>query len=202
MTVKFTSEREIESRLIAQLVAGESQWIYRPDLTTEASLWENFRKILERNNLAILDGKPLTDNEFRRVQTQLQFSNFFDAAKWLSGENGIAKVEVQREDSSLETIRLNVIHRDHIAGGKTVYEVVNQFGADKKSEMDRNRIFDVTLLINGLPMIHIELKNRQHPYMDGFRQIQKYLKEGQFTGIYSTLQMFVGAHPEFCVTAI
>lgn len=188
---KFTSEREIEDRLIAQLVAGESQWTYRPDLTNEDSLWQNFRKILERNNLAILDGKPLTDNEFRRVQTQLQFSNFFDAAKWLSGENGIAKVEVQREDSSLETIRLNVIHRDHIAGGKTVYEVVNQFGADKKSEMDRNRIFDVTLLINGLPMIHIELKNRQHPYMDGFRQIQKYLKEGQFTGIYSTLQMFV-----------
>ncbi|HIW06609.1 MAG TPA: HsdR family type I site-specific deoxyribonuclease, partial [Candidatus Ignatzschineria merdigallinarum] len=187
----YTSEREIENRLIAQLVAGESQWTYRPDLTNEDSLWQNFRKILERNNLAILDGKPLTDKEFRRVQTQLQFSNFFDAAKWLSGENGIAKVEVQREDSSLETIRLNVIHRDHIAGGKTVYEVVNQFGADKKSEMDRNRIFDVTLLINGLPMIHIELKNRQHPYMDGFRQIQKYLKEGQFTGIYSTLQMFV-----------
>ncbi len=188
---KFTSEREIEDRLIAQLVAGESQWTYRPDLTNEDSLWQNFRKILERNNLAILDGKPLTDNEFRRVQTQLQFSNFFDAAKWLSGENGIAKVEVQREDSSLGTIRLNVIHRDHIAGGKTVYEVVNQFGADKKSEMDRNRIFDVTLLINGLPMIHIELKNRQHPFMDGFRQIQKYLKEGKFTGIYSTLQMFV-----------
>lgn len=191
MTVKFTSEREIESRLIAQLVAGESQWIYRPDLTTEASLWENFRKILERNNLAILDGKPLTDGEFRRVKTQLQFSNFFDAAKWLSGENGIAKVEVNREDASLGTIRLNVIHRDHIAGGNTVYEVVNQFTADKQESIDRNRVFDVTLLINGLPMIHIELKNRQHPFMDGFRQIQKYLKEGKFTGIYSTLQMFV-----------
>ena len=191
MTVKFTSEREIESRLIAQLVAGESQWIYRPDLTTEASLWENFRTILERNNLAILDGKPLTDGEFRRVKTQLQFSNFFDAAKWLSGENGIAKVEVNREDASLGTIRLNVIHRDHIAGGNTVYEVVNQFTADKQESMDRNRVFDVTLLINGLPMIHIELKNRQHPFMDGFRQIQKYLKEGKFTGIYSTLQMFV-----------
>lgn len=130
---KFTSEREIEDRLIAQLVAGESQWTYRPDLIDEASLWQNFRKILERNNLAILDGEPLTDSEFRRVQTQLQFSNFFDAATWLSGENGIAKVEVMRDDASLGTIRLNVIHRDHIAGGKTVYEVVNQFGADKKS---------------------------------------------------------------------
>ncbi|MHC5225909.1 type I restriction endonuclease subunit R [Ignatzschineria sp. LJL83] len=188
---RYTSEREIEDRLIAQLVAGDSQWTYRKDLTDEASLWQNFRIILERNNLAILNGEPLTELEFRQVQNQLRFSNFYEAATWLSGENGIAKVEVRREDATLGTIRLNVIHRDHIAGGKTVYEVVNQFEADKKVEMDRNRIFDVTLLINGLPMIHIELKNRQHPYMDGFRQIQKYLKEGKFTGIYSTLQMFV-----------
>ena len=188
---RFTSEREIEDRLIAQLVAGESQWSYRPDLTDEASLWENFRKILQQNNLAILDGNFLTESEFNQVKNQLQFSNFFDAAKWLAGENGIAKVEVRREDASLGTIRLNVIYRDHVAGGKTVYEVVNQFGADKKSEIERNRIFDVTLLINGLPMIHIELKNRQYPFMDGFRQIKKYLKEGHFTGIYSTLQMFV-----------
>lgn len=187
----YTSEREIENRLIAQLVAGDSQWTYRKDLTDEASLWQNFRIILERNNLAILNGEPLTDPEFRQVQNQLRFSNFYEAATWLSGENGIAKVEVRREDAALGTIRLNVIHRDHIAGGKTVYEVVNQFEANKQVEIDRNRIFDVTLLINGLPMIHIELKNRQHPYMDGFRQIQKYLKEGKFSGIYSTLQMFV-----------
>ena len=57
--------------------------------------------------------------------------------------------------------------------------------------MDSNRRFDVTLLINGLPMIHIELKNRAHPYLSAFNQIKKYVAEGKFTGIFSTVQMFV-----------
>lgn len=55
----------------------------------------------------------------------------------------------------------------------------------------RDRRFDVTLMINGLPMIHIELKNKQHSYMDGFWQIKKYIGEGKFTGIFSAVQMFV-----------
>ena len=55
----------------------------------------------------------------------------------------------------------------------------------------RQRRGDVTLLINGLPLIQIELKSRSHPYMDAFRQIKKYDQEGQFRGIFSSLQMFV-----------
>ena len=57
--------------------------------------------------------------------------------------------------------------------------------------MNRDRRDDVTLLINGLPMIQIELKNRSHPYREAFNQIKKYLKEGAFRDIFSTLQMFV-----------
>lgn len=122
---------------------------------------------------------------------KLDFSSFYEAAKWLSGENGIAKVEVQREDASLKTIYLRVIKREDIAAGLSSYEVINQFQSRKKDETDRSRRFDVTLLINGLPMVHIELKNRAHPYMDAFRQIKKYLVQGKFTGIFSAVQMFV-----------
>lgn len=56
---------------------------------------------------------------------------------------------------------------------------------------ERDRRFDVSLLINGLPLIHIELKNRRHSYMDAFRQIRKYIGEGKFRGIFSAVQMFV-----------
>lgn len=72
-----------------------------------------------------------------------------------------------------------------------MYEVINQYSALKTEEDGRNRRFDVTLMINGLPMIHIELKNKQHSYMDGFWQIKKYIGEGKFTGIFSAVQMFV-----------
>lgn len=188
---KFTAEQVLEDTLIQNLISGDSQWTYRNDLHTEEELWENFRQKLEVNNKDVLKGIPLTEQEFRQVKNQLNFVNFYAAAQWLAGENGVAKVQVQREDATLGTIRLRVINRQDIAGGISSYEVINQFKSDKRSLEDRNRRFDVTLLINGLPMIHIEIKNRAHPYMDAFRQIKKYLKEGKFTGIYSSLQMFV-----------
>lgn len=187
--VKFTKEAKLEEDFINQLISGKSQWLYREDLRTEQDLWQNVKKILEQNNKAVLKEKMLTEQEFNQIKAQLTFPNFYEAAKWLSGENGIAKVQVQREDAALGTIRLNVINRADIAGGTTVYEVINQFTSRQESE--RERRFDVTMLINGLPMIHVELKNRQHPYMDGFRQIIKYLKEDKFKGIFSSTQMFV-----------
>lgn len=191
MAYKDTAEAVLENNMIKQLETGISQWTYRKDLRTEEDLWENFRQKLEANNQDVLNEVPLTSQEFQQIKNQLNFVNFYEAAKWLVGENGVAKVQVQREDASLGTIRLQVLRRQDVAGGISSYEVINQFESPKRSVEDQNRRFDVTLLINGLPMIHIELKNRAHPYMDAFRQIKKYLKEGKFTGIYSTVQMFV-----------
>ena len=84
-----------------------------------------------------------------------------------------------------------VMNHEHIAGGSSVYEVINQYRALADEDSRQNRRFDVTLMINGLPLIHIELKNKQHSYMDGFWQIKKYIGEGKFTGIFSAVQMFV-----------
>ena len=185
-------EQMIENKLIEQLVYGDSQWTYREDLKTEEDLWANFRYILEQNNKDRLNGEPLSDSEFEQVKNQLQFSSFYKAGEWLVGENGKVQVHVQRDT---EKIHLVVMNHEHIAGGSSVYEVINQYSALKSDDDDknnvRNRRFDVTLLINGLPMIHIELKNKKHSYMDAFRQIKKYIGEGKFTGIFSAVQMFV-----------
>ena len=185
-------ESMIEQKLIEQLVYGDSQWTYRKDLKTEADLWENFRYILEQNNKDRLDGEPLSDQEFEQVKNQLQFFSFYKAGEWLVGENGKVQVHVQRDTKRLHLV---VMNHEHIAGGSSVYEIINQYSAlntDENSNMPaRDRRFDVTLLINGLAMIHIELKNKQHSYMDGFRQIKKYIGEGKFTGIFSAVQMFV-----------
>ena len=185
-------ESMIEQRLIEQLEFGDSQWTYRKDLKTEEDLWKNFRYILEQNNKDRLNGEPLSDAEFEQVKNQLQFSSFYKAGEWLVGENGKVQVHVQRDT---ERLHLVVMNHEHIAGGSSVYEVINQYSALKSEEESnlpaRDRRFDVTLMINGLPMIHIELKNKQHSYMDGFWQIKKYIGEGKFTGIFSAIQMFV-----------
>ena len=185
-------ESMIEKKLIEQLIYGDSQWTYREDLKTEEDLWANFRYILEQNNKDRLDGEGLSDSEFEQVKNQLQFSSFYKAGEWLVGENGKVMVHVQRD---MEKLHLVVMNHEHIAGGSSVYEVINQYKALKSDDWDstdvRDRRFDVTLMINGLPMIHIELKNKQHSYMDGFWQIKKYIGEGKFTGIFSAVQMFV-----------
>ncbi len=185
-------ESMIEEKLIEQLIYGDSQWTYREDLKTEEDLWANFRYILEQNNKDRLDGEGLSDSEFEQVKNQLQFSSFYKAGEWLVGENGKVMVHVQRDT---EKLHLVVMNYEHIAGGSSVYEVINQYKALKSDDEDstdvRDRRFDITLMINGLPMIHIELKNKQHSYMDGFWQIKKYIGEGKFTGIFSAVQMFV-----------
>lgn len=186
-----TPELEIERQLIEQLISGESQWTYRPDLKNEDQLWDNFFEKLAQNNVALLADHPLTEQEKRQIKNQLNFINYYEAAKWLTGENGIAKVEVQREDASLGTIRLSVIWRDNIAAGKSSYEVVNQVERDKAYPQDQDRRLDTTLMINGLPLIHIELKSPRVAFLDAFHQIKKYDREGKLRGIYSALQMFV-----------
>lgn len=184
-------ESMIEQKLIEQLAYGDSQWTYRDDLKTEDDLWKNFRYILEQNNKERLNGENLSDAEFEQVKNQLQFSSFYKAGEWLVGENGKVMVHVQR---NTEKLHLVVMNHEHIAGGSSVYEVINQYRAlvdDDTTTKVQDRRFDVTLMINGLPMIHIELKNKQHSYMDGFWQIKKYIGEGKFTGIFSAVQMFV-----------
>ncbi|MCI8288059.1 MAG: type I restriction endonuclease subunit R [Lachnospiraceae bacterium] len=183
-------ESVMEKKLIDQLCCDESQWTYRPDIRTEEQLWNNFKYILEQNNKAKLNDVPLSDSEFAKIKNDLSHASFYDAGKWMVGENGKVYVHVQRGN---ETLHLMVMNNEHVAGGTSVYEVINQYQAFKSedAEGDRDRRFDVTLLINGIPFIHIELKNKEHSYIDAYRQIKKYIAEGKFHGIFSNVQMFV-----------
>ena len=62
-----TPELEIERQLIEQLISGESQWTYRPDLKNEDQLWDNFFEKLAQNNVALLADHPLTEQEKRQI---------------------------------------------------------------------------------------------------------------------------------------
>lgn len=183
-------EAKVERALITQLTSGISQWTYRPNIKTDAELWANFRDKLNKNNLGVLNGIEITDSEMEQIKNSMleACSTSYKAALWLAGEHGISQIELVREDASLGTVTLTVLNNREIAGGNSSYEVINQF---VPSTGERHRRFDVTLLINGIPLIHIELKNPDHPYMDAFRQIQNYCREGQFKSLFGFVQMFV-----------
>ncbi len=185
----MSSELSIENQFIHILSEKENQWRFRSDLKTEADLWSNFRNHLNRLNTAVLEGLALTDTEFERVRVELLrlTSSPFLASQWLRGENGVAQILLERESG--EKISLEAFRNKDIAGGTSAYEVVHQIVPDT----ERSTRGDVTLLINGLPIIHVELKKEsaKDGYMQAYHQIQRYAQDGFFNGIYATTQLFV-----------
>ena len=183
------SEQMIENQFIQILSEKENQWTYRPDLKSEEALWQNFRSHLNRINLAVLGEQPLTDKEFKQVK--VEFSRLtgtpFLASQWLRGENGVAQVLLERENG--KKVTLEAFRNKDISGGTSSYEVVHQVVPDS-SRVDRG---DVSLLINGLPIIHIELKKEsaKDGFMQAYYQIQRYAEDGFFKGIYATTQIMV-----------
>lgn len=191
-----SDELAVEHRLIEVLGEGHNQWNYRPDLKSEADLWDNLRHKITRNNLSEIGEHPITDKEFDTIKTELlsKTQTPFDAARWLKGENGIARITIEREDASLGSMSLILYSNRDIGGGISTYEVVHQIAKQKVNEDGRDRRFDVTLLINGLPIVQIELKKvtAKDGVYQAHNQIKKYAEEGLFrNNIFSTLQLFV-----------
>ena len=194
--IQHHEEAEVEARLIQVLGEGHNQWTFRPDLKSEDDLWQNLRHKIIQNNQAELNDVTLTDKEFVLLKTELlsRTQTPFGAAKWLKGENGIARITIPREDVSLGAMSLVLYSNRDIGGGISSYEVVHQIAKQRSSADGRDRRFDVTLLINGLPIAQIELK--QVTTKDGiyqaFNQVKKYAEEGVFrNNIFSTLHLFV-----------
>ncbi|MBX0319058.1 type I restriction endonuclease subunit R [Shouchella clausii] len=194
--IPHNDEAEVERCLIEVLGEGYNQWNYRPELKSEADLWNNLRKIITQNNLSEIGEVPITDKEFDTIKTELlsKTQTPFDAARWLKGENGIARITIEREDVSLGSLSLVLYSNQDIGGGISTYEVVHQIAKQKANLDGRDRRFDVTLLINGLPIVQIELKHvsAKDGVFQAYNQIKKYAEEGMFrNNIFSTLQLFV-----------
>lgn len=185
-------EAQIEKTFIGILTERENQWTFRADIKTEAALWENLRGHINRINIAMLDGEQLTDNEFNQIKNEFRrlTQTPFSASQWLRGENGIAQITIEREDISKGKVSLTLFSNKDIAGGISSYEVVNQIVPATEGQISRG---DVTLLINGLPIIHVELKSElaKDGYRQAFDQIERYAQSGFFDGIFSTVQIFV-----------
>lgn len=190
-----TKEAQLEQNLIDLLCARHGQWTFRPDLKTEEDLWNNLRNIIEIRNKSELNDNALTDSEFERIQSEILANTKtpFEAAKWLRGEKGKCSIVLER-DNGLGRIELVIYSSNEKNGGFSSYEVVHQIAKSKSNLEVRNRRFDVTLLICGLPIIQIELKTAiaKDGVKQAYYQIEKYIDEGTFSNtIFQTLQLYV-----------
>ena len=196
----FNSEAEFEAALIKKLTdeCGWDKKILRN--YSEKDLIKNWADILFQNNRQIdrLNDYPLTEGEMGQIleqikslRTPVKLNGFFNGGSILiKRDNEDDKAHFGKE------ISLKIYDRKEIAAGKSRYQIVEQPQFPVHSDIKSQRRGDLLLLINGMPVIHIELKNTNVPVSQACYQIQKYAGEGIYTGIYSLVQIFVAMNPE------
>lgn len=193
--IKNQSELMFENEVIDYLttIGGVRQWEYKKDIKTTEQLWGNFKKILEQNNRARLE-YPLSMTEFNQVKKVINMIETpYQAGQFLYGVNGVSEIEVDLDNG--KHVFLTVFDQVQVGGGSTVYQVVNQIERKRIVDGKQDRRFDITLLINGLPIIQIELKKSLHSATESLNQMEQYIAEKQFSDIYSTLQILVAMTP-------
>lgn len=195
----FQKEADFEEALIKVLAdkGWEKEVIKNP---TEQDLIRNWAKILYDNNRGIdrLNNYPLTDGEMQQIIEQI--TELRTPLK-LNGLINGKTVSIKRDnpDDKLHCgteISLKIYDRREIAAGQSRYQIAQQPVFPSKSKMLNDRRGDLMLLINGMPVIHIELKRSGVPVSQAYNQIEKYSYEGVFTGLFSLVQVFVAMNPE------
>ena len=198
----FTKEADFEASMIQMLIkyGWEHEVLHN---YTEQQLIKNWADILFENNRAIdrLNDYPLTDGEMQQIlehigklKTPLKLNGFING--------GNVHIIRDNPDDSLhfgKEVSLKIYDRKEIAAGQSRYQIVQQPKFPTKSKMLNDRRGDLMLLINGMPVIHIELKKTGVPISQACNQIEKYANEGIFTGLFSLVQIFVAMNPDEAV---
>lgn len=195
----FTSEAQFEAALITELSnkGWEKTVLKNP---TEADLLKNWAQILFENNRKqdSLNDTPLTDGEIQQIleqiaelRTPLKLNGFINGKTVaITRDNPADTLHFGKE------ISLKIYDRREIAAGQSRYQIVQQPRFISQSRILNDRRGDLMLLINGMPVIHIELKKSGVSVSQAYHQIEKYAQEGIFTGIFSLLQVFVAMEPQ------
>lgn len=168
------SEYALENDVIQQL---ENLGYERVKIRNTAQLTDNFRNIINERNADKLKGKPLSDSEFKRMMIDISDKSVFDSAMILRD-----KYVLTRDDDTKAYIEL----LDQDKWCKKTFQVTNQVTVEDKY---KGR-YDVTILINGLPLVQIELKRSGVAISEAFNQVQRYQRHN-FTGLFKFIQMLI-----------
>lgn len=195
----FKSEAEFEEALIKVLkqYGWEDKVLKYP---TEADLIQNWADILFENNRGIdqLNGVPLTQSEMQQIIEQV---NELRTPLKLNGFINGRSVAIKRDNPADvlhygKEVSLKIYDRHEIAAGQSRYQIVQQPMFPAHSKILNDRRGDLMLLINGMPLFHLELKKTGVPLSQACIQIEKYSYENIFTGLFSLVQIFFAMTPE------
>lgn len=170
----YESEARLEDRMLDQLV---KQGYEKVQINDVKDLENNFREQVNRHNKIELKNKPLSDKEFEKLMVKISGKGVYQSANELR-----QKQFIERDDGS--KVYIELFNKNDWC--KNIFQVTHQTTVEGKYV---NR-YDVTILINGLPLVQIELKRRGNDMKEAFNQIKRY-KRHSYTGLYKYIQLFV-----------
>lgn len=194
-----TQEKEFEEAMIDMLT--EKGWEKTVlNNYTEEQFIRNWADILFENNRDVdrLNNYPLTSGEMQQILEQI--GSLKTPLKLNGFINGRSVTITRDHPDDVEHlgkgVSLKIYDRMEIAAGQSRYQIARQPRFASQSAILNDRRGDLMLLINGMPVFHIELKKSGVPVSQACRQIEKYVAEGIFTGLFSLVQIFVAMNPE------
>lgn len=196
----FEKESDFEASII-KLLRERFGWGDYPVLRhpTEQDLIDNWAKILYENNRGIdrLNDSPLTPGEMKQILDQIRGLRTPLALNGFINGKTVSIVRDNPADARHfgQTVSLSIYDRLEIAAGKSRYQIAEQ-PEFPSSGMTHDRRGDLMLLINGMPVIHVELKKTGVPVSQAYYQIENYAHEGVFSGLFSLVQVFVAMNPD------
>ncbi len=174
------TEQALEKRLIEKL--QNQSYKYYNNIKNYNDLLLNLHTMLSNHNMETLKGSGLTDSEFRRVLAQIENKSIIDSSKILRD-----KIIIQRDSG--EDVYIELMNTKKWCANQ--YQVINQLNMSGI----KNQRYDVTILINGLPLVHIELKKQGRGAKKAFDQIENY-KKSSMHNLFNFTQLFIISNGE------
>ncbi len=184
---QYQSEEELEKAFIKQLEAQAYQFLH---ISSDDDLIANLRVQLQK-----LNGFTFSDSEWERFFAgEIANPNQSIAEKTATIQEDYIK-NLTRDDGTVKNVYL--LRKDNVH--ENTLQVINQYATDEGKRANR---YDVTVLVNGLPLVHIELKRRGVAIQEAFNQINRYQRESFWagSGLFEYVQLFVisnGTHTKY-----
>lgn len=186
----YKSEAELENSFIKKLVSNGYEFA---EIHTSNELVDNLKKQIEKLNIKEekgLNNKPFSDSEWKRFYEEKLTNPSFtvvDKTKMIQEEY---IQELLRDDG--HTVNIKIFDKEELSNN--YLQVINQYEGNNISKGAKydNR-YDVTILVNGLPLVHIELKRRGVPLKEAYNQINRYQRDSFWadTGLFEFIQIFI-----------
>lgn len=174
----YQSEASLEASFIKQLQAQGYEYA---NIKNEAALVQNLRHQLE-----LLNNVVLSETEWKRLLPMItnEQMSIVDKTEMLQGSGYILNLKLDNGN----TKNIKLIDKENIFNNRL--QVINQYAVEEGAHNNR---YDVTILVNGLPLVHIELKKRGIPIKEAFNQIDRYTRDSFWAGMgfFDFVQIFV-----------